>query len=174
MKRFDDALCSPEYRALLRERYTRPGWGGSGYHHAEEVTTFASMIGARTVLDFGCGRGTLKPALPSWLDAREYDPGVVGKDVLPEKADLVVATDVLEHVETDRVDVTLRHLRSLALRGSFFIIALTEARERLADGRNAHLTIRPATWWLDRLVASGHVVHRSARRKGLFVWCWND
>lgn len=169
-------IASPEYMALLRERYTRPGWGASGYHHWELVRDYATELGAESILDFGCGRGTLKKRLDDacrymGFDVREYDPGIVGKDVVPEPADLVVSTDVLEHIEPDRVEQVLRHLRALARKGAFLIIAMSPSRETLADGRNAHLSIHQWPRWRELLIGAGFTITRSERRKGQWVWC---
>jgi predicted TPR repeat methyltransferase len=172
-----DDLTTPEYRALLRERYTRKGWGASGYHHAEEVICYAAQIGATTVLDYGCGRGTLKQRIGSLapgMNVREYDPGIVGKDAVPEPADLLVATDVLEHVEPDLLDETLRFMRTLARKGAFLIIATSLAKETLADGRNAHLIVQKSEWWMAKIEEVGFRVIDATRRKGFWVWCRHD
>jgi hypothetical protein len=165
----EDTYASPGYRALLRRRYESPGWGASGYGWAAVVRKFAVELGASSILDYGCGRGTLKPAL-SELDVREYDPGIVGKNALPERADLVIATDVLEHVEPELLDNVLRHLRELACRGLFLNIALGPAKEILPDGRNAHLIQQTPTWWSGRLKAAGLHATRAQRVKGFNVW----
>ena len=177
MPKFDD-LVTPEYKALLRERYTRPGWGASGHHHAEDVLEFAKRIDAYSILDYGCGRGTLKQKLQdvtptnTGFDFREYDPGIVGKDARPDPADLVVSTDVLEHVEPDRLYPTLHFLRRLSLKGTYLIIACSPAKEVLADGRNAHLIVEHPQWWLETLRGAGFDVVRHEVRKGLRAWCW--
>lgn len=165
-----DALASDYYREQLRTRYRSPGWGASGASHAPEVAKFAGEIGARSVLDYGCGRGCLKPALPGHLSVSEYDPGIVAKADLPAPVDLVVATDVLEHIEPDKLDAVLRHTYLLATRGAFFTIALKLAREVLPDGRNAHLIVKPTQWWLDQLSRAGWRDSRWENRKGLWVW----
>ena len=177
MPKFDD-LVTPAYKALLRERYTRPGWGASGHHHAEDVATFAFEIGAESILDYGCGRGTLKKRFTDTVtpiarfDVREYDPGIIGKDARPEPADLVVSTDVLEHIEPDRLYPTLHFIKRFSLKGTFLIVALSPAKEILADGRNAHLIVEPAKWWLEMLRGAGFDVVRHEVRKGLRAWCW--
>lgn len=168
-----DDVASPEYRALLRDRYTRPGWGASGHHHANTVAEFARQLNAATVLDYGCGRGRLKEALAERapnLIVHEYDPGIEGKDRMPEPVDLVVCTDVLEHIEKDRLKNVLFHLRTLARRGLYLIIATGPARETLADGRNAHLIQQPYAWWLRTLREHGFAVKKVQERKGLHVW----
>lgn len=164
------AVASDEYRAVLRKRYEKPGWGGSGGSHAEEVMLYAAKLGATSVLDYGCGRGTLKKMLPDSWDVREYDPGIIGKDTPPQPADLVVATDVLEHVEPERLLKVLWHLRALARKGLFLVIATSTAKEILPDGRNAHLIVKPSEWWTTQLAMVGLSPEQTRQRKGFTVW----
>ncbi len=161
-------LTSPAYRALLAEKHGAKHWGGAGKSWAPVVSEFAAELGARSILDYGCGRATLAPALPGWAVA-EYDPGIPGKDRLPDPADLVVATDVLEHVEPDRIDPVLDHIEQLMSKGAFLLIALSPSKVTLADGRNAHLIVEPATWWIAKLQRRGWKI-KTEMRKGLCVW----
>jgi hypothetical protein len=164
-----DDLHSEAYRQQLQQKHATMKWGKSGNSHAPEVTALARELGARSVLDYGCGRGTLKPALPD-LKVFEYDPGIPGKDHLPKPADLVVCTDVLEHIEPELLDGVLRHLYLLAGRGAYLVIATRLARELLPDGRNAHLIVQEPPWWLAKLKAQGWRKLRHEQRKGLCVW----
>ena len=163
-------LCSKEYQDVLNSthRMFNMKWGGGGNRHAQIVMEFANQLEAWSILDYGCGRGSLRTAVP-W-SVVEYDPGIPGKSFLPEPADLVVCTDVLEHVEPEKVGNVLQHLRSLTLKGAFFVIALSPAHQILTDGRNAHLSLHPPTWWLQELEAAGFEIVKSQLKKGLFIW----
>ena len=108
------------------------------------------MIGAKTVLDYGCGKGGLGLAL-SHLLMTGYDPAVAGHEGTPEPADLVICTDVLEHIEPECLEEVLDDLRRCALKGVFLTIATRPAKKFLADGRNAHLIQEPMTWWLPKI-----------------------
>lgn len=162
-------LASADYKAQLQAKHKQIKWGRSGDSHAPEVSKFALTLGATTVLDYGCGQGRLRPAVPQ-LRVFEYDPGIPGKDQLPKPADIVVSTDVLEHIEPENVDNVLRHIFLLAKRGAYLVISLSLARELLPDGRNAHLTVKPAEWWTDKIKACGWASVKSEQRKGLCVW----
>jgi hypothetical protein len=158
-----DALISDGYRALQRELHARPeGYGGKGFKWAPAIVELAKRVGASSVLDYGCGRGSLKVKLHSIqgliLRVAEYDPAVPGKDGRPSFADLVVATDVMEHVEPERLADVLAHIRSLARKAVFFVIALEPANKVMADGRNAHLIQQPREWWLEQLTAAGFAI----------------
>lgn len=166
-------LVSAKYAAQLSLLHASRQWGASGYSHAPAVLEYYRELDCKTILDYGCGRGTLKSTLsesiaPEYI--REFDPGIAGKNALPEPADLLVANDVLEHIEPDRLEITLAYLRSLTLKGAYFTIALTLSKVSLPDGRNAHLICRPESWWLERLREAEFMIGRSEMRKGLWVW----
>lgn len=149
-------LFSDGYRELLRTKHDRRPWGGTGHEWAPQVAVLVRPLGeGLRVLDYGCGRGTLRPALLALLpDIRvdEYDPGVRGKDVPPlEPVDYVVCTDVLEHVEEDCVDDVLQHIAQLSRRGWFAVVDHEASGSSLPDGRNTHITARPYAWWEPRI-----------------------
>jgi hypothetical protein len=133
--------------------------------------------GASSVLDYGCGQGTLRASVMAesrkGLRFDEYDPGIQVKATLPSFADLVVCTDVLEHIEPERLDAVLAHLKLLARKAVFVVVALIPSAKILADGRNAHLIIRPANWWKKRCVAAGFTPVRppdGTRKKKSHEW----
>jgi hypothetical protein len=162
-------LRSPDYARLLQQKHASKKWGADGHSHADAVREFAARLGATSLLDYGCGRGTLRAALPD-LKVMEYDPGIVGKDKMPKPAPLVVCTDVLEHIEPDRLGNVLQHLFLLAGRGAYLVIATRPARELLPDGRNAHLIVQEPAWWLAELQKQPWREVRHEIRKGLCVW----
>ena len=151
-----DDLVSPEYRAELRKQHTETYWGKGGHSWAPQVIEYARAIGASDILDYGCGRGTLKPVLKdAGFVVHEYDPGIPGKDAPPKLADLVVSTDVFEHIEPSKLDAVLTHTFRLARKAAFFVVAKQPAKKILSDGRNAHLLCQEDAWWTKRLTAAG-------------------
>lgn len=165
-----DQVTTSEYRELLRQLHSTKSWGNAGKHHAETVVQFAGELSAKTVLDYGCGTGSMATVIAGRLPVSEYDPGIVGKDTMPLPADLVVATDVLEHIEPDMLNQVLKHIRTLAGLGAYFIISCKKAKETLADGRNAHLIVQRPEWWLARLKEHNFTVLRSKVDHGFHVW----
>jgi 2-polyprenyl-3-methyl-5-hydroxy-6-metoxy-1,4-benzoquinol methylase len=160
-------LISPGYLEENRRLHRlKQGYGGGGHKHAPDVVNFAAYLKAETILDYGCGEGTLKIALGKgnkkaeiegfrWPGkVREYDPAVKGRLVAVE-SDLVVCTDVLEHIEPKLLTNVLQHISSLALKGVFMEIACRPSDKLLKDGRNAHLIVRPPKWWVKRLNTEG-------------------
>lgn len=151
-------LITPEYLALNAELHARSSsYGTSGHKWADKVHSLAHQCGAMTVLDYGCGRGTLGAALrdkyPEWAGIfLEYDPAIPGKDEKPPRTDLVVCGDVLEHIEPDCLYAVLDDIRGLARKAVFLVVATVPAVKVLADGRNAHLIVESIEWWLPKLM----------------------
>lgn len=157
-------LISPAYLELQRELHARPnGYGGKGNKWAPGVADLVESIGAWSVLDYGSGEGTLKKALllllTRSLRVSEYDPAMPGKDSNPEFADLVVCTDVLEHIEPDRLSTVLAHLKVLARKAVFVVIATRPSNKTMTDGRNAHLIVESGEWWHLQMIEAGFQVH---------------
>ena len=144
-------MISPEYAALNAELHQRkPGYGSKGKMWAPRVRELARKVGAATILDYGSGKGSLARVLDD-LDVREYDPAVPGKDAAPEPADLVVCTDVLEHVEPGCLDAVIAHIASLAIKAALVAVACRPGKRELLDGRPDHLIVEPPEWWRNRL-----------------------
>jgi 2-polyprenyl-3-methyl-5-hydroxy-6-metoxy-1,4-benzoquinol methylase len=145
-------LISDNYLAEQRALHLLPqGYGGKGSRWADTVAWIATRHECGSVLDYGCGMGTLAKALIELaprLSVREYDPAVDGKDGRPAFADLVVCTDVLEHIEPDKIGNVLTHIGTLARKAMFFVVCLRPSNKLLSDGiTNAHLLVRSKAWW---------------------------
>lgn len=154
-------LLSPGYREqnrLLHE--SNDGYGRSGAKWAEQIRVVIDADGGyASILDFGCGKGTLGAALAEkGITIAEYDPAIPGKDIEPAPADLVICGDVLEHIEPECLDAVLAELKRLAKRKLIVIIDTAPAKKTLPDGRNAHLIIKDAAWWGARLSREFDVV----------------
>lgn len=170
-------LISEPYLAASRELHARGNYGVSGKRWATAVCELARRCEAREVLDYGSGRGTLgmslrlmqaraivtdddgisraEPGLP--FEMIEYDPAVLGKEAKPERADLVVCTDVLEHIEPDCLYAVLDDMQRIARKAVFLVVATAPANKHLADGRNAHLIVEPPDWWLPKIMQRFHL-----------------
>jgi len=144
-------LITKAYRRQQEAMHADPrGYGGKGDKWAAHVAGLANEAFAATILDYGCGQGSLKRALKGW-DVAEYDPAIKGKSAAPDPADLVVCTDVLEHVEPDCIDAVLDDLRRVTLKRAFIVVSLVPAGKTLPDGRNAHILLQPKAWWAEQL-----------------------
>src|SRR5438045_9130959 len=107
-------FISDTYQKLNYDLHRQqPMYGGNSSGRAARVAKCVQIVQAKTLLDYGCGKGTLKSALQGLcpdLDIREYDPAMPGKTAMPKPADAVVCLDVLEHIEPKFLDAVLRHI----------------------------------------------------------------
>jgi SAM-dependent methyltransferase len=164
------SLITEEYRALNAELHKSGKFGGSGYKHAAEIRKIIQAKGICSVLDYGCGQGTLAKELTG-VDVRQYDPAIPKFSALPETADLVVCTDVLEHVEPDCLKWVLKHIEELAEKAIYLSIALRpDGKKILPDGRNPHLIVKPWEWWIETLGVYMDVDEFDPLGKTLTVW----
>ena len=127
-----------------------PQYGSTGLTYMPEVSLLLDILKPATVLDFGCGKATLISEL---TEARPgiafygYDPAIPGRDTLPtDKIDLVICTDVLEHIPEHELENVVRKIASLS-QSVFFYCHHGLAVEILPDGTNAHCTVKPPFWY---------------------------
>ena len=151
-------LITPEYADLNAKLHdARPDYGTSGRQWAKLVAALSVQVQAESILDYGCGKQTLAAQLPA-LTVIGYDPAVPGLQATPAPADLVVCTDVLEHVEPDCIDAVMDDLCRVARHAAFVTVATRPAVKTLADGRNAHLTVQGLDWWRERFLERFDIV----------------
>lgn len=144
-------LISNYYRQQNAELHKlRPDYGAGGHRHAPQIRELAEAMQAQSILDYGCGKGTLADALTG-LNVRNYDPAFEDYATQPVPADLVVCGDVLEHIEPDCLDAVLDDLQRVTKKCLFATIATRPASKFLPDGRNAHLIQEDLTWWLPKI-----------------------
>jgi hypothetical protein len=144
-------MISDEYRKQNLELHARfSGYGAKGHKFADMVAQLASKLGVPGFLDYGCGKCTLAQSLPQFR-VISYDPCIPGLDRYPEPSDLVVCTDVLEHIEPQHLQDVIDDLARLTNKILFATVHMGKARKDLPDGRNAHLLIKPVWWWIFQL-----------------------
>lgn len=147
-----------EYMKLQREMHETEKYGVSGIQNLPTIfhgiSQLAKKHGAVSVLDYGSadGKTFMKLQEEFWLppsvDLRLYEPALEGLNAEPEPADFVVCTDVLEHVEPECTWAVLDHLQALTKKLIFVSISMKPAGKSLSDGRNAHINLRDAEFWL--------------------------
>ena len=132
--------------------------------HAKRIKELIDRTGARTVLDYGCGKGyqydlhrVTIPGAGVWDsvidywdidEVRCYDPCYARYSKLPEgKFDGVISTDVLEHCCEDDMPWIVAEMFAFAGRFVFASVACYPAKTTLPNGENAHATVRPLAWW---------------------------
>ena len=155
-------MITDEYRETLLEMHSSTEWGTtSGVYSGDTVVEFLKACpDIRTILDYGCGEGSLK----KWVEDAgitdkqwtQYDPGIVEFQDRPKgKFDLVITTDVLEHVEEDFLDNVIIDLNALTCKYLFNEIACYLSRAQFAigpyKGQDLHINLKAPDSWMLRL-----------------------
>lgn len=121
--------------------------GGSLKKHIPKIKKLVQEYNIKTMLDYGCGKASChkeKLADSVYL----YDPYYLPYDIKPKGTfDMVICTDVLEHVPEDEVGQVLHELISYTNEVLFLSISTRLASKKFANGENVHITIKPKEWW---------------------------
>ena len=143
-------LISDEYRQLNQDLHKNPKYGSRKREAIySELKTLTEATRSKTVLDYGCGKGEMARNLDN---VTSYDPCVHEFSTKPEaKFDIVACCDVLEHIEPDCLLDVLNDIFGYADRAVYLVISTRPAGKTLADGRNAHLIVKPRDWWVELL-----------------------
>ena len=142
--------------------------------HLNTVGNIMLKEGAKSLLDYGCGKGILyhetkcqtmkinkkgqalsRPLQKIFnLDYHAlYDPAYPEHSKLPKgKYDAVICTDVIEHIDEKDVDWILEEIFSYARKFVLLTIACYKALKTFKDGRNVHVNVKPQKYWKDKLL----------------------
>jgi SAM-dependent methyltransferase len=154
----------PKYRAMAQAS-TENFHGLSILQHADSIGKMVRALRAKTLLDFGCGRADAYRAphnvWQAWGIPRDgvtlYDPAFRRDNELPTGTfDVVVCSDVLEHVPEDEVVAFAERLASYARHGLWASVCCRPAKKKFPDGGNLHVTVRSYDWWLDKMQAAAN------------------
>lgn len=151
-------LTLEQHNEFYKELHKKPKFNGySLFKYIPEISQLINNSNIKSLLDFGCGKAQC------WFDFRLdklfkldrlglYDPGVEKFSNFPAiKYDMVICIDVLEHIPEHLLDEVLEQIFSKAEKVVFLSISTRPANKKLPSGDNAHATIKPKQWWLDKL-----------------------
>ncbi len=149
---------SSAYQEHLRKEHYGSKWGSSGGRYSGDVIlgVLRDRPYITTILDFGAGKGSLGMYIRERLDREiewtDYDPGIPSIDSLPNRQfDCVVSTDMLEHVEPDRLLTTLKTMESLTKKVLISDIACYPTGKLFGEGpykgQDMHLIVEEPVWW---------------------------
>lgn len=147
-------LISEPYRAQQEQLHSTGDYGHASVFYAPLVSQMVNKLEITHLLDYGCGSLlNLYKNLRTdrKLTYQAYDPGVPDYSESPVPAELVACIDVLEHIEPEYLDAVLDDLVRVTETVLFCTIHTGPAMKTLTDGRNAHLTQQPMSWWLPKL-----------------------
>ena len=171
-----DDLITGEYanqNALLHG--SRANYGRHAHYLFKKIRSIALNYEAKTMVDYGAGKGTLKIAFevadsileePMNIVITEFDPAFKKLKHLPASADLIVCLDVMEHVEEDKVDNTISFISSITQKAAYFTISTRLSKKSLPNGQNAHITVHDETWWTEKLEKHFVIIDLEITRKG--------
>lgn len=148
---------SSEYKKNLKDVHKRKKGSFKGLLvKYEPIKNFVEKYKPTSLIDFGCGKGTLldqfKIDFPYIQILEGYDPGVEEFEKFPTKTyECLTSNDVIEHIEPDYLDTTLKDIENLFTKSAWLIIACYKAKKKLPDGRNAHLIIENPDWWIEKI-----------------------
>lgn len=140
----DKEYIASEYRRMHKVNKFA---GGSLEMHLPEIRKLIKEHDCKTLLDYGCGGATfhkerLLPATTLYDPYREpYTKEPTGT------FDIVICTDVMEHIPIDEVGKTLARLMELTDKVLFLAISTKPAGKKFANGENVHVTVRAPHWW---------------------------
>ena len=145
--------------------------GRSLYPHLQTIQDLSRKFGAKSLLDYGCGKGqayrgeitlpdgsTVASLRELWGvdDIGLYDPGYSPYSDRPAGPfDGVVSTDMLEHCPEDDIEWIMADMFEYSREFLFCTISCRPAVKRLPTGENAHITIKSPDWWRERLRVVG-------------------
>jgi hypothetical protein len=121
------------------------------------------------LIDIGCGCARATKQLRDeghkvigldFVDARETDVPFQKHDItepFPRVAHVGYCCDVMEHLPESDVDQVLANIMHACDR-TFFSIHFEEDQFGALVGHPLHLTVKPFTWWRDKLAEHGTVV----------------
>ena len=150
-----------EYKEHMAKEHDGSKWGTTGWKYAGDLVLkcLRDRPYIKTILDFGCGKGTMKRFIKEEMgneyDISEYDPGIPGKDTFPTgQFDLVLTSDVLEHIEPHLLTETIQQLEKLTGKVLFNDIACSPTFKTFGEGpyigQDLHLTVEEPSWWRKR------------------------
>jgi hypothetical protein len=144
------ARISPAHRLRYQQYYAARSVVQRPSAWLPRIEEIASQIGARTIIDYGCGAARGISGFCS-LPVTDYDPGVPACAAPPDGADLVVSIHALEHVEAQYVDAVIDHMHTLARKGVLIVVSCEPSTKVLPDGSAWHCFVQSADWWRNRL-----------------------
>jgi cyclopropane fatty-acyl-phospholipid synthase-like methyltransferase len=144
------------YKEMHQEEERYPG--ESLEQHAPAIKALINKFDAKTLLDYGCGKGfqyTKKHIHKKFFNnilPSLYDPAVPTHDIIPEGTfDGVISTDVMEHIPEDRLDEILKEIYNKSDKFVYLGICTIPAIAILPNGENAHCTVKPINWWVEKI-----------------------
>ena len=152
-----------KYKGIYANATAFPRYGHS--NHGARAVRIIQKWGSPSVLDVGCGynefAAQLKHAMPS-VRAIGVDPACPGADLTAEATRLpfgdkeftvVTSFDMLEHLPECEVETALAEMARISNAFIFSISYVPSVNKW--KGQTLHPTVRPETWWIEKIIKAG-------------------
>ena len=126
---------------------------------ADQIKKIVEHFNAKNCLDYGSGGSDLNKTKlvngEKFIDyvglkkIKSFEPARNKKK--KDKCDIVLCFDVLEHVFINDVPWVINDLFKYATKCIVINVACYNAAALLPNGENAHITVRPPSWWLGQI-----------------------
>lgn len=156
-------LISPKYLSEQKKLH-KGSYGVSGEKYAKLVLE----SGYKDILDYGCGSRLLERKLK--FNIKNYDPAISGLENNNTPSDFIYCGDVLEHIEPELLDNVLSDIARCMSKEGLLVISTVKANKMLSDGRNAHLIIKPADWWRNKLKQFFSITSEKIKKDEYLAW----
>ena len=142
--------------------------GSSLSKWVDEIKMIKKRNDISSIIDFGCGKAYLYKerfkiitkekrisydGIGAYWNVNDivlYDPGVEEYSVYPnQQKDMVICTDVLEHISPQDTEKFIRDIFLLANKLVFFVIHIkpSPSNKKLSNGENIHINLKTIEEW---------------------------
>ena len=153
---------------LVEERkYSMLYEGGYGPAQPNKVVLLGECQPTDIALDLGCGEALLSHFFNNYTGVdissvaiernKQRRKGVYYQSSLDQLSfltqtfDVVVCSDVLEHIPESKLDAVLNSIRSVKSHKYLFAISCRESVTKSVEGEQLHLTVKEPEWWEHKL-----------------------
>jgi len=129
-------------------------YGQSSLLFKDQISLIIKTFKPKSILDYGCGKGKLMESISKEhpeIKCYNYDPSICKFSTIPiDHVDMIINTDVLEHIPEEDIDDVLQHISSLC-NYAYFNLHHGLAACILPNGENAHCTVKPREWYYEKM-----------------------
>lgn len=139
--------------AYYADIHSSGAYGNTSVKRYPYVVPYIKLLRPKNGIDYGCGQSTLHEIVNKLTNIQlvRYDPAIKELSILEQDSyDFLVNIDVLEHIPESELDAVISKIKTLSP-NCLIIIDTRIAKTILANGENAHATIKPSEWWESKL-----------------------
>lgn len=141
----NDSYIASEYKRLHEANKFS---GACLEKYLPEIKKLITEYDCKSVLDYGCGKASHHKKNRLAQEVKLYDPYYEPYSEKPKGGfDMVICTDVMEHIPENEVGKTLAALLDYTNKVLFLSISTKLAKKTFTNGKNVHLTVKPREWW---------------------------